>query len=614
MQDLRAFVRAQGTTFLEDANVTSIGIGFKDDGGVPTDQLCVQFTVREKADGVALEALDTEPIPETVRVGDFDVPTDVIQRDYEASYELLAAEEKSDRKRRRAVLTPGISVSHPAGTAGTLGGIVFDAKDGAACMLSNWHVLHTGKGEIGDQVVQPGPYDDNRTEVNGAGTLVRSHLGVAGDCAIARIEERGIDPSVLDLDAPIARLARAELGDRVVKSGRTTGVTFGIVRRVDTMVKIRYGGVGEEIIGGFEIGPDPDHPAAENEISRGGDSGAAWLVSDGAGSATDIMVGLHFAGESTGNPDEHALACYAHAVFEKLEISLTPPAEPHGSDAAEYQPVGYDPEFLARRIRAPKLHGAAATDAYMLDGSPLIHYTHFSVCLSKSRRLAHFVAWNIDGGYMRRLSRKGIRFTHDGRVDRDCQVGNEAYIHNKLDRGHIARRADLCWGPLPEAHQANVDSFYWTNIVPQHEAFNQSHKHGLWGRLENAIFDDVDIQDLRTSVMAGPILTDQDIEYRGITVPGAYWKVIAYVDEQDGELKTAAYILTQDDLLYDIEGIDLDPFRLWQVSLMDLESRVPVRFGDLKEDDTFAPEQLPEAFDVSGPVPEVREITSRADL
>ena len=99
MQDLRAFVRAQGTTFLEDANVTSIGIGFKDDGGVPTDQLCVQFTVREKADGVALEALDTEPIPETVRVGDFDVPTDVIQRDYEASYE-LRGEERSQAPSR----------------------------------------------------------------------------------------------------------------------------------------------------------------------------------------------------------------------------------------------------------------------------------------------------------------------------------------------------------------------------------------------------------------------------------------------------------------------------------------------------------------------------------
>ena len=86
--------------------------------------------------------------------------------------------------------------------------------------------------------------------------------------------------------------------------------------------KIDYGGsVGMRSIGGIEIGPDPDRPAKENEISKGGNSGSIWLVAKN-GKATDVMVGLHFAGESEGSDDEHALACYAHSVFQKLRHFL----------------------------------------------------------------------------------------------------------------------------------------------------------------------------------------------------------------------------------------------------------------------------------------------------
>ena len=46
------------------------------------------------------------------------------------------------------------------------------------------------------------------------------------------------------------------------------------------------------------------------------------------GRPTRILAGLHFAGEGSGDPNEHAVACYARSVFEKLEISPTPPAVP----------------------------------------------------------------------------------------------------------------------------------------------------------------------------------------------------------------------------------------------------------------------------------------------
>jgi endonuclease G len=159
-------------------------------------------------------------------------------------------------------------------------------------VLSNWHVLHGPDGALGDEVVQPGKHDDNRVDRNRLGTLVRSHLGVAGDCAVARIEDRGFDSAILELGVVPERLGEPELGDPVVKSGRTTGVTRGLVRRVDTIVKLDCGGqVGEQNIGCVEIGPDPEHPAADEEISRGGDSGSLWLFADQNGPTT-VMAGL----------------------------------------------------------------------------------------------------------------------------------------------------------------------------------------------------------------------------------------------------------------------------------------------------------------------------------
>jgi endonuclease G len=338
----------------------------------------------------------------------------------------------------------------------------------------------------------------------------------------------------------------------------------------------------------------------------GGDSGSAWLIADDDG-ATDIMAGLHFAGEGAGNADEHALACYAHSVFKKLNISLELTAVIEAAAA----PKGYNPHFLSEAAPTPKLTASQSSDAFKLDGSPLVPYMHFSVCQSKARRLPRFVAWNIDGKRLKKISRNGIGFKLDPRINAKFQVGNELYKNNKLDRGHVARRADLCWGPLAEAKKANVDSFFYTNITPQHEAFNQSSKAGLWGELENAIFEDVDVEDLKISVMGGPIFRDDDTEFRGVPLPREFWKLIAFQDSADGEFKVRAYVLTQRDLLTDLEALELDPFRLFQVSLGDLRVETKLNFQALAAFDTHGAGAGPEAV---GGVSPPREVASAAEL
>ncbi|MCS7475998.1 DNA/RNA non-specific endonuclease [Umezawaea endophytica] len=570
MVSLRRFIRAKGSDFLRDGNVSSIGVGYKHQDGKPTKEISVQFTVRQKALPEQLEALGTVELPSVIVVDGVEVPTDVLQRDYKPDFRVVSEAAAVERKTRVDPIAPGASVGHVKVSAGTIGCIVYDRADGTPYVLSNWHVLHGSRGALGEDVVQPGPHDDNRIDRNRLGRLVRSYLGKAGDCAIASIEDREYDTTAMELGVAVNQIGEPELGDKVVKSGRTTGVTHGVVRRVDTLVKIDYGGTaGECEIGGFEIGVDERNKPADGEISSGGDSGAAWVFKLGNGRPSKVLAGLHFAGEGGGDPDEHSLACLPRSVFEKLEITLDPPPVP-----TEAVPAGFDVDFLGTRVGTPALTASTVDDAVLVGGTERIDYTHFSLAMSKSRRFALWVAWNVDGGSIRKLDRSGIPFVKDPRVPAEFQVGDELYQNNRLDRGHLARRADLLWGSKATATKANTDSFYFTNITPQMDDFNQSARNGLWGRLEDALYADVEVDGLRVSVSGGPVFGADDRVFRGVALPREFWKVITFVEA--GVLKTSAFLLTQN--LDQLEALDLDEFRVFQVTLAELERRTGLEF------------------------------------
>lgn len=601
VDELRVFVRAHGASFLDDPNVTSVGVGLKQVDGVTTDQVSVQFSVARKLAPDQLEAAGTARLPEHVTVAGETVPTDVVERRFtvgapeggattQAGPYAVAEAEDPERTRRHDPVVPGISLAHVEVSAGTFGCVVYDADDATPYALSNWHVLNGPTGAPGDTVVQPGPHDDPDVEANHLGVLVRSHLGLAGDAAICTLSEREHATAVLQLGVTPSEYRRAELGDRVVKSGRTTGVTRGIVTRVETIVEIDYGpGAGVQRIGGFEIGVDAASPAPGGEISMGGDSGSVWLLRSDAGRTTGTATGLHFGGEAGASDDEHALACDLGAVMERLKVTLSRrEAEQARRTASE---AGYDPAFLTVAVPPPALTGRSADDIAPAGGPAVLTYTHFSLTMSASRRLAHWVAWNIDGASLLRLDRRSLKFRLDPRLPAEAQLGDAIYAANDLDRGHLARRSDLTWGPPAEAERANADSFHFTNIAPQRSGFNQSGAQGIWGRLEDALYEQVSVDGLRVSAFAGPVLDADDPTYRGVQIPRSFWKVLAWVG--DGRLQARAFVLTQD--LRRLETLDLDAFATYQVTLAEVERRTSVRLPAALSD--AEPASVREAID-----------------
>lgn len=234
---------------------------------------------------------------------------------------------------------------------------------------------------------------------------------------------------------------------------------------------------------------------------------------------------------------------------------------------------GYDPHFLAEPVAAPTVTTA---DTVVVDGSPVVDYVHFSLTLSRARRLAHWVAWNVDGSRLLKLSRAGLRFRADPRVGVH-QWGDALYADNPLDRGHLARRADLTWGPPEEAAAANRDSFLFPNIAPQMQGFNQSRIGGVWGRLEDALYEQTEVEALRLSVFGGCVFAADDRIHDGVAIPGSFWKVVAWGEPGAAvRLRARAFLMAQD--LSGLPTLDLARFRLWQVPLADVERDTSVRF------------------------------------
>ncbi len=90
--------------------------------------------------------------------------------------------------------------------------------------------------------------------------------------------------------------------------------------------------------------------------------------------------------------------------------------------------------------------------------------------------------------------------------------------------------------------------------------------------MENLILAQADTQDIRVSVVGGALFRDNDPKHCGIKVPLEFWKLIVY-RAPDGDLTSAAFVLSQTDLLSSVETLDLEPFKLHQVSIGRRETR-----------------------------------------
>ncbi|MGY1684083.1 hypothetical protein ACI8AK_00695 [Geodermatophilus sp. SYSU D00867] len=208
----------------------------------------------------------------------------------------LSSPTPAELQRRTRPLHPGLSVAHPAVTAGTLGGFV--RVEGRLAILSNNHVLAASDaGAVGDAVLQPGPADGG-VPADRVATLTAFERFTEGrnkvDAAVA-VLDAGVEaePGRLPggpLAGTVADGLEVEPDEEVEKVGRTTGHTRGRVTAVEV------DGVAVQYDDGVHVFDDQiEIEGLSGPFSAGGDSGSViWR------SADRVPLGLLFAGSDQG--------------------------------------------------------------------------------------------------------------------------------------------------------------------------------------------------------------------------------------------------------------------------------------------------------------------------
>lgn len=234
----------------------------------------------------------------------------------------LTKQATSWHQSRQRPLLIGSSVGHFAITAGTVGAFVRDKKSLRPVLLSNNHVLaNEDRATVGDAILQQGAIDGGRRPADVIGRLgdfvsLKSRSNLV-DAAIASLEpDVDFDPTTLTGLGTLGglRAEPIEPGQAVMKVGRTTGVTRGLVTAIEL----------DDVVVGFERGELSFDSQIEIEgvgpdsFSAGGDSGS--LILDDRGMAAALL----FAGGDTGGSNGKGLT-YAndiHTVLAMLNIEL----------------------------------------------------------------------------------------------------------------------------------------------------------------------------------------------------------------------------------------------------------------------------------------------------
>ena len=143
----------------------------------------------------------------------------------------------------------------------------------------------------------------------------------------------------------------------------------------------------------------------------------------------------------------------------------------------------------------------------------------YTVSFNPDTKLPNWVAYELtadetDGPW----TRKGLRFVPDPYCKGE-QADREDYRNSGYSHGHLAPAGDMKWDSL-----AMIESFYYTNCIPQDANLNT----GKWHQLEEKTRK-LAREYGNVYIVTGPVIQYDSIErigYHGIPVPIACYKAL----------------------------------------------------------------------------------------
>lgn len=301
---------------LYDPNVSHIDLGFRikdSEGSRIENQLTVRVHLRKKLKGDEFKAFAAKYPERVIDEEMIGFPVDRPEADYRLHYWWWDDQTNNwePRSRYHDVLKGGISIANEWSYGyGTLGGKVKDRQTGEEMILSNWHVLvGSWFAKPGLAIYQPAQADGGNANHTVA-RLARDAMQQNLDAAVARLNRaRPIINEQLEIGS-VTGVRSPQLGMTVIKSGRRSKVTTGMITGIAGQTVLSYGGyqrIIKNIVHIVQVNVD-------DEVSAPGDSGSWWLEQD-----SRRVVGLHFAGSN--NP-EYGLAISMPEVLNALDVEI----------------------------------------------------------------------------------------------------------------------------------------------------------------------------------------------------------------------------------------------------------------------------------------------------
>ncbi len=147
----------------------------------------------------------------------------------------------------------------------------------------------------------------------------------------------------------------------------------------------------------------------------------------------------------------------------------------------------------------------------------IIRHTGYTVSYNKELKLPNWVSYELTREETKGKEKRDNRFIADPQVKGPIAT-NADYARSGYDKGHMAPAADMKWSA-----QAMKESFYFSNMCPQHPQLNRR----SWKNLEEKVRDWA-IADSAIIIICGPILPKQPktIGKNKVAVPQRYFKVI----------------------------------------------------------------------------------------
>lgn len=301
-------------------DVNLVYLGRRTVDGKETDEPAVVFVVAEKMSAQALAAVGRMPLPEAINASaERSIATDVVEGEPQR-LAVLPLDEANQQAFGSAVSNqqrfdypiPGGAQISPEGArwVGTLGCAVGWSKRRAELgwmghaipeivdghvrwgAITNRHVACGEKYGMGHSIGQPTGQDGEIGVLNYSPAIVFGTGNNYLDCAFIHAEDQGLSRiapesiGVGPLGGRQGEPREPKIGDAVVKSGRTTGVTRGRVVGLQARTTVDYGeGLSARFVDQVIVQGD------SGDFSQPGDSGSIILFAD------DLTpAGLLFAG------------------------------------------------------------------------------------------------------------------------------------------------------------------------------------------------------------------------------------------------------------------------------------------------------------------------------